>query len=181
MMEIKTKRHVRTLLLQKLECILEGQDHISLVIALEVQDICQAQDIIGWSQILKGRFSSLWSMHSTLPSHKLKHTNWTVEIIDCIFANWWLLWEIRNQDRHGHNNITRVQASTIQAHRELQQFYDRFQSTAPQTLETRSQWSTNKIWQGLSTWQPVLETKTRPPWAPTNTENYPYQTRLETG
>ena len=189
MLEMRTKRHVRILLLQKLECIIEGRDHTTLVIAPEVEDLCQAQDIIGWNQILKGRFSRMWTTNSTFPSQQLKHTNWTVEIIDCIFANWWLLWEIRNKDRHGHNNTTRAQASSIQVQRELQQFYDRFQRTAPQTLqwlfdmdlETRSQWSTNKVWQWLNTWQPVLATKTRPLWAPSNSENYPYQTRLETG
>ena len=37
---------------------------------------------------------------------------------------------------------------------------------------TTSQWPTNKLWQLIHTWQPALNDKTNPQWAPTNPENY---------
>ena len=96
---------------------------------------------------------------------------------------------MRNQDRHGRDTPTQVQASTLQAHRELQLLYDKYQPIAPKQLQwifnidinTWKQWPTNELWQWLHTWQPTLEANTNPQWVPANPENYPYQTNLETG
>ena len=162
---------------------------MTVVIDPTTTKLCQAQDAIGWDQIMKGRFAKQWNTQSTLPAQQHRHKNWTVEIIDYIFDQWWILWDLRNQDRHGHNNLTQVQASKAQAHRELHLLYTRFRDTAQQTLQwifdtdvaTRQQWTTNKLWQWINTWQPVLEAKTHPHWAPSNPENYPYLTELETG
>ena len=145
--------------------------------------------LFGWNQLLKGRISSLWNAHCVLKSQRQAHTNWTVEIVDCISQQWWTIWELRNQDRHGRDHLTQAQASTLQAHRELQLLYNKYELIAPQQLQwlfnidvnTCKQWPTNKLWQWIHTWQPTLEEKTNPQWAPTNPENYPFQTALETG
>ena len=172
-----------------MKCLLEGTNHNEAPQDPTIIAICNAQDNIGWEHVLKGRFSTLWNQHSIHSSQRTHHTNWTVEVIDCIYTHWWRLWELRNKDRHGHDQATQAQAHTVQAHRELDLLYDRYEAITPQSLQwlfntdadTKKQWSTPKIRQWLSTWQPVLEDKTRPSWAPTNPENYPYQTQLETG
>ena len=136
---------------------------------------------IGWDQILKGRFSKLWNLQSTLASQQLQQTNWTVEVADCIYQHWWDLWEIWNQDRHRRDRLTQAQASTSQAHWELQLLYETYQPIAPQNLqwlfninvEMRKQWSTTKLWQWLHTWRPALYDLANPQWAPTTKRTTP--------
>ena len=189
LLELRTVKQVRTLLLDRVTSIIYGTNPTIAPTDPNLVTLCQAQDAIGWEQVLKGRFSSLWNSHCILRSQRQQHTNWTVEVIDCIFQQWWLLWELRNQDRHGRDASTQAQASTLQAHRELQILYDTYKPIAPQQLQwlfnidisTRTLWSTNKLWQWIHTWRPTLEEKTNPQWAPTNSENYPFQTALETG
>ena len=172
-----------------LQSVLDGTEHPPPPSDKHTAAIYYAQEKLDWDQLLKGRFAYLWTTNSVLPSQQQKHTSWTVEVIDCIFEQWWKLWDIRNQDRHGRDRLTQAQASTTQAQRELKLIYDRFKAIAPQTLQwlfnmdidTRQQWTTPKLRQWINTWQPVLEDRTRPPWAPTNSENYPFQTALETG
>ena len=188
LINLNTKKPVRILLLSKLKSFFDGNQAVTIVDPT-IAAISNAQDQIGWDQVLKGRFSNTWNKQSTLPSQRLKHKSWTVEVIDCIFTQWLEMWELRNKDRHGQDRLTQQQASTMQAHRELQLMYERYQAAAPETLQwlfnidlpTRRQWSNNKLWQWIHTWQPVLEDKTRPHWAPSHPENYPYQTQLETG
>ena len=149
---------------------MESKDHNTVLVNPTASDICTTQTNIGWEHILKGRFSTLWNIHSVHPSHRTQHKTWTVEVIDCIFNQWWQLWTLRNQDRHGRDSLTRAQADTTQAHRELNLLYKQYKNIAPQTLQwlfdmdvhTKKQWSTSKLRQWLSTWQPVLEAKTRP-------------------
>ena len=187
--DLHTKPLVRALLIGKVKGLLDDVAYNDTGDDPDVTKICTAQAKIGWHHILKGRFSVQWNNHGVHPSHRQQHSNWTVEVIDCIFTNWWQLWEIRNKDRHGHDISTRNQADTVQTHRELDLLYERYEAAAPQHLQwlfhtdsdTKKQWSTPKLRQWLSTWQPVLEDKIRPSWAPTNPENYPYQTQLETG
>ena len=186
---LSTKKHVRLLLLNKLKCILEGSDHTMLEVDPSVHDISLAQEKIGWHQLLKGRFTKIWNTQSTFPSQQGRHNRWTTTVISCLFDQWWNLWEIRNHDRHGRDQASQAQASATQAHQELHLMYSSYQNIAPQTLqwlfdidaETQQQWPTAKLRQWINTWQPVLEDKISPRWAPTNPENYPYHTSLETG
>ena len=112
-----------------------------------------------------------------------------MEVIDCIFQQWWELWGLRNQDCHGRDTLTQTHASTLQAHQELQLMYDKYQPITPQHLQwlfaidinLRQQWPTHKLWQWIHTWLLALDANTNPQWAPTNPENYPFQTELETG
>ena len=124
LLELRTVKHVRNSLLDRVQSILHGTHPTMTSAEPHLVTLSQAQEAIGWEQILKGIFSSLWNTHIVLKSQRQAHTNWTAEVIDCIFQHWWLLWEMRNQDQHGCDTLTQAQASTLQAHRELQQLYD---------------------------------------------------------
>ena len=156
-----------------------------------VADIDSDQAKIGWTQLLKGRFSKRWNSHPNIQPGQARQYQgkWTTNVIDFIFAQWWELWESRNQDRHGRDLTTRMQADARQADRELAMLYDTYEAIAPQhlawlfniPLDARRQWPTTAIRQWLNTWKPILEETTNPEWDPHNQENYPYQTELETG
>ena len=139
---------------------------------------------------MQGRFAKEWAIHArTQPGKKSNSTHWTTEVIDFIFTQWWTLWESRNQDRHGRDLATQQQAHAQQMDRELTQLYDDYAPQTPQHLqwifdtpvEIRRQWPTSAIRQWYNTWAPVIIVAVNPEAAPTNPENYPYTTALETG
>ena len=109
-------------------------------------------------------------------------------MIAFIFDQWWCLWEIQNQDRHGRNLATTQQAMARQVDQELTMFYDTYEDRTPQHLQwlfntmidVRRQWPPNTTRQWLNTWTPLLQEALNPEAAPTNPVNYPYSTVLET-
>ena len=84
---------------------------------------------------------------------------------------------------------TSQQASARQVDQELTMFYEDYEHIVPQYLrwvfctpiELRQQWTTSATRQWLNTWILILSEAVIPEAAPTNPENYPYITALETG
>ena len=95
------------------------------------------QNQIGWEQILCGCFDSEWKFHDRTQPDKKQSTcgQWTTEVIIFIFEQWWTLWESRNQDRHGRDMATKLQAQALQVDRELQMFYEEFDGKVPHDLQ----------------------------------------------
>ena len=140
---------------------------------------------------MRGQFAQAWATHHrTQPGqHNRTNRRWTTEVIDFIFTQWWQLWESRNQDRHGRDIATHQQAMARQVDRELTLLYEEFEPVTPQhlrwlfdtPLEILRQWTPHATRQWLNTWRPLLFEALNPEAAPTNPENYPYTTALETG
>ena len=85
--------------------------------------------------IIKGRFANEWNTHhQTQPGTGQKNSSWTAEIINFIFMQWWKLWELRNQDRHGWDLATQQQARAQQADCELHLLYTDYEGRTPQHL-----------------------------------------------
>ena len=99
---------------------------------------------------------------------------------------------MRNQDRHGQDMATRVQAQSRQVDYELLAFFADYEGTALQhmqwlfdtTLENHRNRSTAVTQQRLNTWKPIVENMmladNNPEGDPHNPENCPYHTTLET-
>ena len=151
-----------------------------IAIPPSVAHVATAQDDIGWHQILKGRYSLSWASYqdSYLGSKATSRNNglsWVIGLIDAFFKEWWKLWTIRNEDRHGKDLQSRQQAENGQAIRELQQIYDSYEADVAPELEhvfntpiqTLQAQTTNSIRMWINTWKPALEES--------------YATRLETG
>ena len=85
---------------------------------------------------MRGRFAKEWGLHhSTQPgTDQPHHSTWTNEVIDFIFTQWWHLWELCNQDRHGRALVLRQQATARQVDQELKMFYDEYGHHAPPHL-----------------------------------------------
>jgi hypothetical protein len=167
--ELKTAPPLQELFLDQLRCILYNTNN-SATAHPDVQHIANAQDAIGWRQLLKGRFSKSWAAFQTAymgtrATAKDNGSSWITAIIDTLFKEWWLLWEMRNQDRHGKDRAAQTQASTAQALRDLQLFYETHQHDTPPKhkwlfdtpITDRMHWRTNDIQQWLNTWAPVLQ------------------------
>lgn len=182
---------VRELLVSKLRAVLDGDNPDSVPEHPDLEEICRQQELIGWDQLMLGRFAKGWGRHHrTQPSSQDKRAHtWTTDVIDFIYTQWWQLWETRNQDQHGRDIETRHQAEARQVDRELTMFYETYEAITPQHLgwlfdtpiEVRRQWPMRATQQWLNTWTPILHEELSPEAAPTNPENYPYTTALETG
>ena len=180
---------MRDLLVTKLRAVLDGEDPTRIPEDPRLANICAQQREIKWDQLMKGRFATAWASHPNTQIGTNQHQNWTTEVIDFIFTQWWHLWELQNQDRHGRDLAAQQQAIAIQVDRELTMFYEDYTNHAPQHLkwlfdtpiEVRQQWTTHTTRQWLNTWKPLLHKELIPEAAPTNPENYPYTTALETG
>ena len=177
--------------MEKLRAVLDGANQNQTPEEPSLAPICATQKQIKWEQLLLGRFAKEWNTHPrTQPGHNWKTLqNWTTEVIDFILLQWWNLWESRNQDRHGRDLATTQQAAAQQVDWEMTLLYDEYKGKVPQHLDwifntpidVRRQWPTSTARQWLATWSQILHDATVPEADPTNPENYPYNTALETG
>ena len=175
----KTPLPLQELLLQALRAILDQQSTDEIVGDQYTSEIAAAQKLIGWDQILKGRFSKKWAefMDQHLGSEwtqKNSGTTWMTGLIQTMLQQWIDLWSVRNLDRHGGDYKAKADAQKRQAIREVTMMYEQYQGNVgphewifQQTpLLQRIQQSTTAMRQWINTWQPILES---------------YQTQLETG
>ena len=191
LIDLKTGIPVRELLISILRAVLDGEDPSRIPENPSVSTICTAQSEIRWDQLMRGRFAKAWATHPQTQPETSRNTksHWTTNVIEFIFEWWWQLWDLRNQDRHGRDIATTQQAQAQQVDRELTILYHTFEDTVPQHLSwifdtpiaVRRQWTTTATRQWLNTWKPILHEAVNPEAAPTNPENYPYTTALETG
>ena len=195
LVDLRTGPEVRTLLVEKIRAVLDGNSTATVPVPSSLEEIGLQQEQIGWDQLMRGRFGWAWNGHiRTQPgSAGRSRSDWTTEVISFILEQWWKLWTVRNQDRHGLDLATRLQAQAHQVDRELQLFYEEHAGTAPQNLkwifdtsiETHRKRPTAATQQWLNTWTPIvmeaLKATSDPKGDPNNPENYPYSTALETG
>ena len=139
--------------------------------------------------------SKAWNTHAITQSGQATRTkqNWTTEVISFIFKQWWQLWELRNQDRHGHDAASRLQADALQTDRERTMFYAEYKERVPQQwswlfntpIATHRDRPISATRQWLNTWKPIIDNLMNPDGPPEgdphNPENYPHSTALETG
>ena len=100
----------------------------------EQRRLIARQNDIGWNQhILLGRFCQDWSdiqeaHYATMLNPKLGKQRtglrWQTTIIGEIWAQWFIVWEIRNNDLHGTNETAKARADREETERALRDIYD---------------------------------------------------------
>jgi hypothetical protein len=79
------------------------------------QLLVQAQNLIGWNHLLKGRFSHHWiqcqQVHIYLDpdtdSTKQSGEQWLKRVLNCMWTSLWQVWLIHNDDLHGRDRQQR--------------------------------------------------------------------------
>ena len=168
--ENDTAHPIKELLVEGLYAVLNNRDVAGIAVNPEVADVAEAQQEIGWNQILKGRFSKTWALTQDryLGSQATTRANgsgWMVKVIESILSEWLTMWKVWNEDRHGRAMTSRRQAETRQTLRELEQFYathdghviERLQWLFAVPLETRREQNIGITIQWLHTWKPIVE------------------------
>ena len=167
-----TSLMLTTLLVESFYAVLHEQDFNHIPIPHQLASIAFEQAEIGWDQLLKGRMTTQWQQQYEKdlgPSKITKKQNgdsWATAIIDFVFKQVWILWnDLRNQDRHGRDRLSREQAEQRQAIYELTQVYDQYRDNIPPhlqwilepPLETRLHWKTSMMRAWINSFKPILE------------------------
>jgi hypothetical protein len=89
-----------------------------------------SQNQLGWNQVFRGRFSLLWSdlQQDFLQRNQwvTKYRNgrsWTSAASQHLMEQWLQLWELRNGERHGKDEITRNAILRARLHQDLTTMY----------------------------------------------------------
>lgn len=178
---LHTADPLQTLMLEGMKCVFDDAAPSTINIPPGMEELAQAQFFIGWNQMLKGRFSNKWTELQDhhlgdTATHRTNGQTWLTSVVDFIFQEWWKLWKLRNDDRHGRDAQTKAQLEHAQAIRELTLLYEAYSHTEDPRLSwlfdvplaTRIQTrSTSSMRQWLNQWEPVLRES--------------YKTSLETG
>jgi hypothetical protein len=85
------------------------------------------QNRIGWGQMFLGRFGVLWCQNQQRYLEHQRAGNdlrrqslaWQASIIRFIWERWYILWQTRYQDVHGHNKRSQTEASQREVCRQL--------------------------------------------------------------
>lgn len=131
------------------------------------EHLYEEQKAIGWDNILKGRLSLAWTTvikHHRGGEDPEAGLKWTTTVADTLLQQWWALWELRNEDRHGRDKATRSQADQRQAIREMQQLYDIKDTISPslhwifsQPLEDKLHWPATVMRAWITNFKPLIE------------------------
>lgn len=129
---------------------------------------CQNQ--IGWDQVYRGRWSKEWlrlqdAYHNNRQIRDSNSTSWMVSLGRLLIDQWFLVWHIRNEQRHGRDQIRHSQLRAQILHsqmRELYSYRDRVlpcdQSIFQESLETHlfnSSLDTLESW--INTYQAAIQ------------------------
>jgi hypothetical protein len=98
-----------------------------------IRRLIARQNAIGWHQVFLGRFCVDWSdiqeahyakMLNSKEGKKRSGQRWQQSVISEIWTQWFLLWEMRNQDLHGATESARTRAAREEVERTLRDLYD---------------------------------------------------------
>ena len=165
-----TDQTLADIALEGLTSFLEGR-------AVDIHDLpdkyhklLEEQDEIGWNNFLKGRWSKEWSrlqeehlISIGAKTDRLNGTSWATNMIGTIWTDWFELWTMRNEDRHGKDKSSRASAKRGQMIREVEALYMLASEVHPEDtdifdveLETLLQRSTSSLFSWKANWEPVI-------------------------
>jgi hypothetical protein len=125
---------------------------------------------IGWRQIFNGRISTEWSLlqDQYLQDQKLysaKNTGllWAASLLTSLWDEWHLVWTIRNEVIHGHDESSRQRKQRASAEKELRAIYEDRELLLPadqdhlfEHVDIHLAKSTQSIQNWLNTYQPMF-------------------------
>jgi hypothetical protein len=111
----------------------------------DVRAVIRQQNLIGWRQLIKGRFSNEWSklqvdhyarMRSRrgTPDKRSGH-RWQIKLIRLIWKEWMKLWKLRNEELHGRNAAEKARLERRAVELELREVYERRNHLEPRVRE----------------------------------------------
>jgi hypothetical protein len=133
-----------------------------------LQVVIATQGAIGWDQLLKGRLSVCWKIK--MAEHyrggsdsKGRDLQWASAMATLMISQWWKLWTLRNEARHGKDLESRNNAMKRQALREITQLYELQESRRIDLqwiyntpLASIQNWTTSMMRAWINNYRPIL-------------------------
>ena len=166
-------RYLNILILRLLKKLLNNDPIIIDDYEQKYSRLIRNQELIGWEQILKGRFALKWSEliddHISglpiKPPKSFSGESWTIGISQLIFNYAWNVWTDRNEDRHGRDatekanrrlekairctsSLYRFQSEVLPVHRKI------FYSSVEDHLNKET--TTTQLESWITTWSSVI-------------------------
>jgi hypothetical protein len=92
------------------------------------KDLIAQQTDIGWDQVYKGRWSKEWSRLQTLHERchhtKERPSSWIVGLGRLMIDQWYKVWKLRNEQRHGKDSETQSKRRSEVLRSELTELYE---------------------------------------------------------
>ena len=138
------------------------------------KDLVRNQNLVGWDQLLLGRFVSEWSelaqeFITSLPKEQRTKSQsgnqWVIQITDIILNFAHSVWKERNADRHGRDNKEQERILVQRIVRQTNELYELRHDVLPlhkklyyrNLTEHENQEPTSRgLQQWITTWGPVL-------------------------
>ena len=143
---------IRSLLRDALSAWFASEDDVEITPVLypqELRRLVLQQNKIGWRQLFNGRFGENWCViqdaYCQRPENQAKKMRnqsglrWQTRLIGLLWDHWWRVWQLRNQDVHGNDKVTREQAARREVDTQLRALYESRYDMEPsvqQILET---------------------------------------------
>ena len=133
-------------------------------------DLVEEQNEIGWDNFMKGRWSKHWTQmqddylsDTKLKTNKNNGTAWATNMVSTLWTDWFQLWTMRNEDRHGKDKTAQAQAKREQVIREVSFLYQmsgdvqrKDMDVFDTDLETMIQSSTANMFAWKSNWEKII-------------------------
>jgi hypothetical protein len=91
-------------------------------------DLIVTQNKIGWDQVYRGRWSTAWA--SQQQQHQNHHhtttadpTTWLLGLGRLLIDQWLIVWQLRNEQRHGQDQVRHSQLRAQILHSQMQELY----------------------------------------------------------
>jgi hypothetical protein len=135
---IDTRPYLQDLLLIAIEAWFNDEDADFSPIPPIYSTLILQQTRIGWRQLFNGRISTEWArlQDEYLPDqglHTKKKTGllWATQLLTSIWEGWNLVWTIRNEVIHGHDQASRHRIQRQEVEHEIKAIYDEREHLLP--------------------------------------------------
>jgi hypothetical protein len=95
----------------------------------EVETLFTLQSLIGWDQILKGRFSKAWC--PLISADTQAATQWISYTIKIFWHSWYDIWKYRCEMNHGYSPESKCSCQKSRLAPQVQQLYDEIDNIDP--------------------------------------------------
>ena len=136
------------------------------------QPLVESQNAIGWDNFFKGRLSTHWAEHQERHlrntdevTNKRNGQTWTTNLAATLLDQWYRLWKLRNEEKHGKDWQEQIKAKQEQIRHEVTLLYENAEDTPPHLsnsifrclLEEQLDKSPSELVAWLANWMPIYE------------------------
>jgi hypothetical protein len=102
---------------------------------LRYHSLLTTQTSIGWDQLYRGRWSLEWSRlqeeHQRLQGKNYQATSWLLGLSRLLIDQWFLVWDLRNKQRHGNDQSQHSKLRAQIIYSQMQELYALRQHVLP--------------------------------------------------